>query len=203
MQTAFTSLGCGSVNYMAIEDGDYINMASKTTMNDKYEFSQGLFCQIDENGNLRITRMDFYNKTTVGECWELPYPTADGAHLTLYGKDRGSAEKNRAPELSRAHAVSDSPDGDGKRATVIEFAAAKDDTFAHHYTLELKNAATGETVKTFRILSDFYRVSFPSQMKPVLSCEIGPLAPGEYEAILVAYDSWSAASAPLAFRFVV
>jgi hypothetical protein len=47
MQTAFTSVGCGSVSYMAIEDGGYENMASLTAMKDKFEFSQGLICQID------------------------------------------------------------------------------------------------------------------------------------------------------------
>ena len=46
MQTTFTSLGCGSVRYMAIENGGYEDMASATTMNDKDEFSQGCSCRL-------------------------------------------------------------------------------------------------------------------------------------------------------------
>lgn len=202
MQTAFTSLGCGSVSYMAIEDGNYENMASVTTMNDKYEFSQGLICQIDENGNMRINRMDFYNKTTIDTPWEISHPTADGSHLTAYGKDRGFPENNSAPIISKhIQAIMSDPDDEGNRNVVIEFGAAKDDTFAHHYTMEFKKA--GEPIKTFNILSDFYRVKTPSEMKATLTCNIGTLSPADYEVILTAYDSWGAASEPASLKFTV
>ena len=202
MQTAFTSLGCGSVSYMAIEDGNYENMASVTTMNDKYEFSQGLICQIDENGNMRINRMDFYNKTTIDTPWEISHPTADGSHLTAYGKDRGFPENNSAPIISKhIQAIMSDPDDEGNRNVVIEFGAAKDDTFAHHYTMEFKKA--GEPIKTFNILSDFYRVKTPSEMKDSLTCNIGALSPADYEVVLTAYDSWGAASEPASLKFTV
>jgi hypothetical protein len=89
MQDAFTSLGCASVTYMAIENGGYEYMSSATVMRDCAEYSQGLVVQVDENGNMRITRMDFYNETTIDTPWEISYPTDDGEHLTKYGKDRG------------------------------------------------------------------------------------------------------------------
>ncbi len=202
MQSAFTSVGCGSVNYMAIEDGGYENMASLTTMKDKFEFSQGLICQIDENGNMRINRMDFYNKTTIDAPWEISRPTADGSHLTAYGKDRGYPENNAAPVLSQnIKAVTAEADENGNRNVIIEFGAATDDTFAHHYTMALKKA--GEPVKNFKILSDFYRVKTPAEMKKTLSCDLGALSPADYEVILTAYDSWSAASKPVSLKFTV
>ena len=202
MQTAFTSVGCGSVSYMAIEDGGYENMASLTTMKDKFEFSQGLICQIDENGNMRLNRMDFYNKTTLDTPWEISHPTADGSHLTAYGKDRGYPENNPAPVLSQnIKAIVGEPDEEGKRAVTVEFGAAKDDTFAHHYTMALTKA--GEAVKTFKILSDFYRVKTPAEMKDTLSCDLGTLSPADYEIILTAYDSWGAASEPVSLTFMV
>ena len=202
MQTAFTSVGCGSVSYMAIEDGNYENMASPTTMNDKYEFSQGLICQIDENGNMRLNRMDFYNKTAIDTPWEIAHPTSDGSHLTAYGKDRGTPENNAAPVLSQnIKAVINEADSEGNRNVIIAFGAAKDDTFAHHYTMELKKS--GEAVKTFKILSDFYRVKTPAEMKDTLSCNIGILSPADYEVILTAYDSWGAASEPVSYQFTL
>ena len=200
MQTSFTSLGCASVNYMAIEDGKYQNMATQTTMKDKNEFSQGLVCQIDENGNMRITRMDFYNETTIDTPWEISYPTADGSHLTAYGTDRGSAEKNTAPVISQNIKAVITPSGTQKSVT-IEFGAATDDTFAHHYTMEFKKA--GKTVRTFNILSDFYRVKSPADMSETLSCTIGKLAKNDYEVILTAYDSWGAASESVSLKFTV
>ena len=199
MQTAFTSLGCGSVNYMAIEDGEYENMASTTTMKDNTEYSQGLLCQIDENGNMRITRMDFYNETTINTAWEISYPTEDGSHLTKYGKDRGNAENNEAPVLSTVEASMGTPTAQGKQNVTINFAAATDDTFAHHYTMEFKIA--GKTRKTFNILSDFYRAKSPADMKKTLSQPIGMLGPNDYEIILTAYDSWGAASKPISHTF--
>ena len=92
-------------------------------------------------------------------------------------------------------------DENGNRDVTVEFGAAKDDTFAHHYTMALKKA--GETVKTFKILSDFYRVKTPSEMKDTLTCHIGALAPADYEVILTAYDSWGAASEAVSYPFTV
>ena len=201
MQGAFTSLGCGSVNYMAIEDGKYENMASATTMKDNTEYSQGLLCQIDENGNMRITRMDFYNEATIGEAWEISHPTADGSHLTKYGKDRGNTENNQAPVLSGIEAIMGTPSASGKQSVTIRFDAATDDTFAHHYTMEFKIA--GKTRKTFNILSDFYRAPSPDKMSKTLSQALGSLSPNDYEVILTAYDSWGAASEPVSLKFTV
>ncbi len=201
MQTSFTSLGCGSVNYMAIEDGKYENMASATTMKDNTEYSQGLLCQIDENGNMRITRMDFYNKKTIGEAWEISYPKADGSHLTKYGKDRGNTENNQAPVLSGIEAIMGTPSATGKQSVTIKFDAATDDTFAHHYTMEFKKA--GKTRRTFNILSDFYRAATPDQMQKSLSISLGTLSPDDYEVILTAYDSWGAISESVSLQFKV
>ena len=201
MQGAFTSLGCGSVNYMAIEDGKYENMATATTMKDNTEYSQGLLCQIDENGNMRITRMDFYNKTTIDTAWEISHPNADGSHLTKYTKDRGNAENNQTPVLSGMEAIMGTPNSVGKRSVTIRFDAATDDTFAHHYTMEFKIA--GKTRKTFNILSDFYRASSPDKMSKTLSLTLGTLSPNDYEVILTAYDSWGVASEPISLTFKV
>jgi hypothetical protein len=175
-------------------------MASATTMKDKNEFSQGLVCQIDENGNMRITRMDFYNKTTIDTPWEISHPTADGSHLTAYGADRGSAEKNSAPVISEQIEAVITTNGN-KKSIAIKFGAAQDDTFAHHYTMEFKRA--GKTLKTFKILSDFYRAKSPAEMSDTLTCNIGTLSAGDYEVTLRAYDSWGAASETVTLQFKV
>ena len=92
-------------------------------------------------------------------------------------------------------------DEEGKRPVTVEFGAAKDDTFAHHYTMELKKS--GETVKTYKILSDFYRVKTPAEMKDTLSCDLGALTPDDYEVTLTAYDSWGASSEAVSYQFTV
>ncbi len=191
MQTAFTSMGCASVTYMAIENGGYENMSSATVMKDAAQVSQGLMVQIDENGNMRITRMDFQNDDTILEPWELPAPTSDGAHLTYYGKDR--ADENTAPVLPDVKVVMGKTTSIGKQQVTLEFAKAEDDDFAHHYVLTLNNKTTGTKIRTLKILADFYLHAEKEDMKATYTQNLGYLDPGvEYEVILEVYDSWDA-----------
>ncbi|MBQ0010262.1 MAG: metallophosphoesterase, partial [Ruminococcus sp.] len=176
MQTAFTSFGCGSVRYMAIEAGNYEDMAGNTTMNDKDEFSQGLLIQIDGNGNLRATRMDFYHEDTIDEPWEVSHPVADGSHLMKYTMDRGSEENNKAPKMTDL-SVSVGDGTGSSRPVTVTFAAAEDDEFAHHYELIL-NVKGHEIVK--KILADFYRQPKSGDMKKVWIKSLGKLSFGSY-----------------------
>lgn len=191
MQTAFTSFGCASVTYMAIENGGYENMSSATVMKDAAQVSQGLMVQIDENGNMRVTRMDFQNDKTIQEPWELPAPSADGAHLTHYGKDR--AESNVAPVLPELNVVMGKTTSIGKQQVTLEFAKAEDDFFAHHYVITLNNKTTGTKIRTLKILADFYLHAKIEDMKATYTQNLGYLDPGvEYEVIVEVYDSWDA-----------
>ena len=189
MQTDFTSLGCGSVRYMAIEDGNYIDMSGKTVMKDCNEFSQGLLVQVDANGNIRFTRMDFYNKTTIGETWEISAPKADKSHLDAYRKDR--SEKNAAPVLAE-DAISFEFGTAGKTSvsTTVKFKSATDDEFAHHYVLTVNRVGSQKKTEK-KVLADFYRHGKPADMKKEWEVNLGNLTIGnEYEVSLVAVDSW-------------
>ncbi len=204
MQTAFTSLGCGSVNYMAIEDGGYEDMAGATTMLDKDEFSQGLLVQIDEYGNVRFTRMDFHNETTIGEPWEISTPDAEGTHLNTYGKDR--ANSNTAPAVTTVAAEMGKINSSGtKRAITVKFGAANDDEFAHHYELVLIDKAKNKELVSYKILSDFYRHGNAADMKQEYSIvPAGTFTIGaEYEVQLTAVDSWGARSETFVYTFTI
>ena len=190
MQTAFTALGCGSVNYMAIEPGGYINMGTATTMQDRTEYSQGLLCQVDANGNMRITRMDFYNNTTIGEDWTLPHPVESGAHLSLYAKDRGSAENNEAPVFTNVKLTLEA--GTTAQKATVEF-FADDDEFTHDYEVYVINKKSGKAGRTTKILSDFYRHGDPADMMKDRTQSLGNLTVGTtYELVIIATDSWGA-----------
>lgn len=203
MQTAFTSLGCGSVRYMAIENGGYTNMKSATVMNDCEEFSQGFLVQVDENGNVRLNRMDFYNETTIGDAWEVSHPVSDNSHLSAYPHTR--AEKNTAPVFPEDAITIEygSKSASGKVKTTIKFKSAIDDEFAHHYILSF--GTTKVTVKkTVRILSDFYRHGETADMNKEWEYSMGTLTPGsEYEVSVIAVDSWGAESEKITKVFTV
>ena len=183
-QGSFTAVGTASTSYMAIDNGQYEDMATVTTMKGAGKFSQGLLLQFDGKGNARLTRMDFYNRAVIGEPWELPAPKADGSHLKRYNHTALRA-KNTPPTLSMVEIR------DGK----LCFGAGKDDEFVHHYLVTI--IKDGEEVARKKVLADFYSVPQPSMMKGSYEIPLGMPDFGEYTFRIVAVDSWDAESEPL------
>lgn len=199
MQTKFTSLGCGSVRYLAIEGG-YAN-ASGTVPDNAYSVSSGLLVQVDKNGNCRITRMFFSQNTTFKESWELTAPKADGSHLKKYTKDR--ANDNKAPVLSGEVKFTPSAAIAGSSAGKISLAAGTDDDFIHHYVIDIFDKDSNVKVASYKVLSDFYLKANPSDMSATFSYSAGTLPDGEYKASVTAVDSWGAESNALSCEFKV
>lgn len=188
MQTKFTSLGCGSVRYLAIEGG-YDN-ASGTVPDNAYSVSSGLLVQVDKNGNCCITRMFFSQTTTFKEAWELSVPVADGTHLTKYTTAR--ATDNKAPVLSGN--VTYIPSAEDAYEGKISIAAGTDDDFVHHYVIKIIDKPSDAIVATYKVLSDFYLKANPSDMNDTFVWPINSLSDGEYKVSVVAVDSWDAVS---------
>ena len=194
-QGDFSVFGCASVRYMALENGKYEDMSSATVMQDSNDFSQGNLLQFDASGNMRVLRMDFYNKDVIGEPIVSSYPTSDKGHLTKYNHTTRSLA-NAAPVLSTLDV--DVTDG----VATAKWAAGTDDEFVHHYVLTLKKG--GSVVVTKKILADFYKSAKTSGMKKEWIRSLGNVTDGTYELTLEAYDSWDAAAAkPLTKTFQV
>lgn len=193
-QGDFTVFGCGSVRYMAIENGKYEDMSSATVMKDRNDFSQGNLLQFDSNGNMRVLRMDFYNRDVVGDPILSSYPASDKSHLTKYNHTTLSLA-NASPTLSTL----DVEVIDG--AATAKWGAGTDDEFVHHYVLTLKKG--GKVVSTKKILADFYKSAKTSGMKKEWTRSLGNLDNGSYELTLEAFDSWDAAATPVKKAFQV
>lgn len=189
-QGDFTSVGCASTSYMAVENGGYEEMAGATVMKDAGEFSQGLLVQFDRSGNARITRVDFHNGGIIGKAWEMKAPAGDRSHLARY--NHSSLRKaNAAPVLSTMQVEGET----------LSFAAGKDDEFVHHYRIVVEKEGT--PVLTKNILADFYKHPQPSNMKESYTVRLGQLPAGAYTVSLVAVDSWEACSEPLRSHFTI
>ena len=193
-QGDFTVFGCGSVRYMAIENGKYEDMSGATVMKDRNDFSQGNLLQFDSNGNMRVLRMDFYNRDVVGDPILSSYPASDKSHLTKYNHTTLSLA-NASPTLSTL----DVEVIDG--AATAKWGAGTDDEFVHHYVLTLKKG--GKVVSTKKILADFYKSAKTSGMKKEWTRSLGNLDNGSYELTLEAFDSWDAAATPVKKAFQV
>lgn len=198
-QGKFTSLGCASVSYMAFEGGNYINKSSETVLKDAGEYSEGHLVQFDANGFMRVTRMDFYRNTVIGQPWTVAPPASDNSHLLKYNHAALKAA-NTAPQLSTLN-VEVGTLTDGKASATAKWAAGTDDEFVHHYSYTL--AKDGNTVDSKLIMSDFYRSPQTSMMNSEYSLALGTLSEGSYEFTLTAIDSWGAESEPLVKNFSV
>ena len=199
MQDGFTSLQCGSVNYMSNEDGEYRDSNSDVSLSDREQIHSGYLVQVDGNGNTRIIRLNFGFKKEVKYPFVLQYPQADGSHLLDYGWDRGSSEKNEAPVLAAdAISITDNSDlmevGDQVKP-YLTFKAGTDDDQIHAYAVSVRDDR-GYLMETQRVLADFYKVKRVDQMKTEWSFTLtGKYYKGEtYEIMLVACDDWGVAS---------
>ena len=206
MQDGFTSLQCGSVNYMSNEDGEYRDSNSAVSLSDREQVHSGYLVQVDANNNVRILRLNFGYKKEVKYPFVLQSPQADGSHLLDYGWDRGSSEKNEAPVLP-ADAISIVDDGAEKAAGEqvtprLTFKAGTDDDQIHAYAVSVRDDR-GYLMETQRVLADFYKVRRVDQMKETWSFTLtGKYYKGEtYEIMLVAADDWGVASEPVTFLY--
>lgn len=220
-QGNYTALGCASVRYMALEAGGYEDMAGQTTMKDKDEFSQGNLVQFDKKGNMRIYRMDFYNKDVIGEPLVMGRPAKNKKHLEAYSFTNRAAA-NEAPVLSKIDASVLMPSDPWVKKVAkgisVNFASGEDDEFVHHYVVSL--AEDGKEISSKKILADFYKHPDPSEMKrswsvsfslddlPEAFTALDPiglpvLKPGTYTVSLTAFDSWDAKSEELTTEVTV
>lgn len=95
---AFTAIDCGSVKYTSWmnnlnDSGTNFDNSVGTRIDD---FSQGLLVQADGNGNVRVTRCNYYTKSPIKDPWELSYPKSDKSHLAAYDNE-AREKKNEAP----------------------------------------------------------------------------------------------------------
>ena len=144
--------------------------------------------------NIRILRMDFYNRSVIGEPLVIPRPSSKGKHLEEYSFDRRRS-MNMPPSLSSMD-LSAGPTG-----ITISFVSGTDDEFVHHYEVTLSR--NGSVLATKKILADFYKHPLPSEMKTSWTVQFTSdglpegFESGKYTVSLKAYDSWDAASETL------
>ncbi|MBQ8404347.1 MAG: metallophosphoesterase [Clostridia bacterium] len=191
MQNKFTSIGTGSVAYLAIENG-YANV-SGTVPSGAGNTSSGHIVEVDSNGNVRVTRLNFTTGETMGDAWVLNAPTADGSHLKSYTKDR--ANNNAAPTMTGATAKVDINTIGGNRIANLTFGAGSDDSFVHHYTIKVTNTTDNTVLKDVKYLSDFWVNTNPEDMAKSIVFGLGTVIGGNtYKVEIAAVDSWGAKS---------
>lgn len=202
MQDKITSINCGAISYMAIENGNYRDMLQDTVMKDAWKVSNGHLVQVDEQGNLRIIRMNFTLETAIKAPWVLPAPTADGSHLKYYTKARGDGNHNQPPVLAQ-DAISVTDNGADPLMVTMTFRSGSDDDQIHYY--EAVVTENGEEVERVRLLADAYLHATPQDMQPLWMVALKEntyLKGHTYTITLNAYDCWDAKSNDVVYTFM-
>ena len=186
MQTTFTSMETATLSDMLIDGFDCSNVR-KTKTDGNRNFAQGLLIQQDEAGNLRVTRMDFWNGAEIGEPWYLDAPSADEGHLMRYTAERANipSKPMLAGEISTAYESTE----EGTTRLKLTFDAARYDGVVRAYTVTL-TAESGETVCQYRHMTDFYRYPQYTDMPRRVEILIEDITPGRYAIGITAHDCW-------------
>lgn len=165
-QRDFTSLNTASVYYASLEsevDGIVpIELDGGSPRNKSY-FSQGLYLEVDNKNNVRITRMDFFNEAEIKEPWIVLAPKEDKSHLKFYTTE-ARTKNNKAPYFPNDAYINIRRVA--KKKLDIEFITALDDDLVYAYEVHLLIKETGLPAgSTYAItLSDFYLTPDPKDM---------------------------------------
>ena len=201
-QRDFTSLDTGSVQYMAIDNG-YLESGSKTTIDpDSWSVSSGLLVQLDVNGNMKITRIDFGRDSIIKQPFYVPAPDMDNETHLMYYDDYRFNEGNEAPEFPEDATVTAVINGSNIEAN---FTAANDDDMVHRYVFEITGLPSGRKTSA-KSFSEFYNYpqvrDMPKSYRRLIPYTAASGDKG-FELAIYAVDSGGKASAPLVYNSIV
>lgn len=199
----FTALDCGSVKYTGVmntlnDAGSEFDNSVGTRIED---FSQGLLIQADVNGNVRVTRCDYYRRNTIKEAWTLPYPKSDNSHLLVYDNETREHE-NEAPVFGEDASFEATFSGD---TLSFNWSAAKDDDQVRYYRLIAYRVEDGKRTKlqTFNLATFTYLYDSLEEMPESLSYSRVVNWSGELYFELSAIDVWNARSKELTASLII
>lgn len=191
---AFTALDCGSVKYTSWmnnlnDSGTTFDNSVGTRIDD---FSQGLLVQVDGNGNVRVTRCNYYTKSPIKEPWELSYPKADKSHLKTY--DNETREKQNEAPVFAENALFKATKTQNGLSFVWD--AATDDDMVRYYRIVVYETKDGQKTRleSYNLATFTYRYDRAEDMPTTLSYEREGEYAGSYEFELCAVDVWGAKS---------
>lgn len=201
---SFTALDCGSVKYTGVMND--LNDAASTQFDNSVgtrfdDFSQGLLVQVDENGNVRVTRCDYYQRNTIKNAYLLSYPKTDNSHLLAYDNDL-RVQNNAAPVFAEDAEFTASFVGD---TLTFNWTAAQDDDQVRYYRI-VAYRTDGDTrvkLQTFNLATFTYLYDRVEDMPKTLSYSRVVTWRGNLTFELSAVDVWNARSADLTYSIVI
>ena len=195
-QKDFTVVNPGNVAFMCIEGG-YLDMDGLKVA-ESYSTSDGMLAQVDSNGNLRLTRINFNSGKMIKDYLYIDAPDLENkTHLRRYDPEE-IAKTNAAPAFPADAAVSVKTEAG---AIAVTFTAAQDDEMVQHYEFQVRGVPSG-MLTSAKAYSDFYlydRVGdFPKEYTKKIPTYY--MSDTEYEVTITAVDSYGKKSEPLVYN---
>ena len=191
-QSTYTQINGGSISEIITNQGFLEN--SDGQIEDCRSYSQGMVVEIDNNNNIRITRIDFKLGKQIKNCWYIDRIKEDQSNLMRYNRAR-VMEKNTAPAFDETASIKITQKT--VNSSEISFDIAKDDDMVEYYHVEVFDSK-GTRVETVKTLSPFYKHPDLSTLPPThaVNFDLSTLA-YPYTVKVTAYDSFGKASEPL------
>ena len=199
MQTDYTTALVGSTNYMS----ESVTFPEENFVGDVLgrgnirEYSQFTICETDENGNVRLTRVDSHNRRIINTLY-LDAPKTDKSHLDRYSVARADRvvkpyfETGKVPTVEQRSAVS----------AVVTLPQAKGDDL-WNYELSVSDAS-GTELYSATYTPNIYLYTY-ANLPEFLECRIDGvqfIAGDRYTVSVRARDVWGNFSESLNAVFV-
>ena len=192
MQDKYTVLECGCVSYVMPW---WVFKEPNVEHSEHYELSEGMLFEIDKNGSVRITRLDYSNRKPIKGAWELPAPQADGSHLKVYTEDLKYTV--RKPEFAKDAKIKiEETKPEGK--TKITFSKALGDA-RDIFRYQIVVTDTNGNVSVHHPSSLFCYPNDSRHKEDTLELTIGQSYEYLYKIVITAQDFWFNDSDPLVY----
>jgi len=193
-QSTYTQINGGSTSDIVLDGGAEYTELGNAAIGDPRSYSQGMLVDVDKNGNVRVTRIDFKRAMQIKDCWYLDSPKENDSHLTRYST-RVRTQNNSAPVFESGASLTVKETG--ANALEILIPKASDDDMVLAYETSLINGA-GSVLKTVKTLSPWFANpnldTLPEEQKVTMS---GVSLAYPYTVKVVALDCFGGVSDPL------
>ena len=190
MQDNYTSVLVSSAGDIELQQG----RIEGASLPNRRTYSSGMLMEIDNLGNVRLTRIDFVKDQIIKDSWIIPAPSENNLHLTYYTKYRATQNNENPTFASDAEILVEKT---GATAAKLTFTNATDDDMVYDYKITILDGENN-VVKEVRTLNHFWDYPNVSDTPKLREVEISNITLAKpYTIEIVAYDSWGNASEKL------
>lgn len=207
-QNRFTTFNPGGLQYTTY-DGKYLNTNGYGLYYgdgfNSYDLPSGTLVEIDNQGNLRINRLDLrLDGFLMRDPWIVGAPKNNNSHLCSYPKERGESPYNEAPYFNDPEDVNPYTSIQAAsqlfNATVTIDAACDDNDYIHHYKVKVATAG-GTPILEGNYLTEYFIYADTNLMPDRFTFKFEGLTKSPAYIEITPYDSFFVPGEKITIQF--